>query len=85
MNGNLELLADGGPTGAWRNVVIDMSAYDGQMATVDFLFTTTAVVERVGWYLDDIRIEGTNAVPEPATLSIVGLAGLACAFRRRRA
>ena len=80
VNGDLQILADGGPTSGWRNVVLDLSAYDNMMLDIEFRFTTTTVVERVGWYLDDVAIRG---VPAPSALALLGLGGLASARRRR--
>lgn len=81
VNGDVLLLADGGPTGDWREVTLDLSAYDGMSSvTVDFLFTTTGVVERVGWYIDDVSISG---VPAPASAALLGLGGLVATRRRR--
>ena len=82
VNGNEEYFADGGPTGDWRPVTLDLSAYDGLGAvTIDFEFSTTGVVERVGWYVDDVTI---SAVPEPASFGLLALAGLAFLRLRRR-
>lgn len=81
VNGDLLLLADGGPTGDWREVSLDLSAYDGMSSvTLEFVFSTTSVVERVGWYIDDVAIRG---VPAPASAALLGLAGLAATRRRR--
>lgn len=81
VNGDVLLLADGGPTAGWREVTLDLSAYDGlSSVTVDFVFTTTAVVERVGWYIDDVSI---NGVPAPASAALLGLGGLVATRRRR--
>lgn len=82
VNGNQEYLSDGNSLDAWREVVLDLSAYDGLASvTIDFNFITTGVVERTGWYIDDVSI---TAVPSPAGLALLGLAGVA-ARRRRRA
>lgn len=86
VNGNLEYFSDGLSNGDWREVVLDWSAYDGlSNVTVDFQFSTTGVVERVGWYLDDVSITGRAAIPEPASLGLlmIGLAGFATGRRRR--
>ncbi|MFG0259076.1 MAG: PEP-CTERM sorting domain-containing protein [Phycisphaerales bacterium JB041] len=81
VNGDVLLLADGGPTSGWREVVLDLSAYDGMNSvTIDFLFSTTGVVERVGWYIDDVAIRG---VPAPASAALLGLGGLVATRRRR--
>jgi len=81
VNGDVLLLADGGPTNGWREVTLDLSAYDGMNSvTIDFLFSTTGVVERVGWYIDDVAIRG---VPAPASAALLGLGGLVATRRRR--
>jgi hypothetical protein len=80
VNGNQEYLSDGFSNAAWRNVTLDLAAYDNQSAVdIAFVFTTTGVVERTGWYVDDV---GLTAVPEPtgAGLLVVGLMAL---FQRR--
>ena len=71
-----------GTSGAeWVVESIDLSAYDGlDTVTIEFRMWATTVVNRPGWYLDDISI---TAVPAPGALALLGLAGLA--GRRRRA
>ncbi|MFG0245524.1 MAG: PEP-CTERM sorting domain-containing protein [Phycisphaerales bacterium JB052] len=80
VNGDLQLLADGGPTSGWRSVMLDLSAYDNSMLDIEFRFTTTTVVERVGWYIDDVGIRG---VPAPSALALLGLGGFVASRRRR--
>lgn len=90
VNGNVEYLSDGDSGGtAWRPVNLDLSAYDGlSSVTIDFQFTTTTVVERVGWYIDDVEINGDTtagpAVPEPSSIALCGLGAIMCAFYARR-
>ncbi|GIW74716.1 MAG: hypothetical protein KatS3mg103_1238 [Phycisphaerales bacterium] len=81
VNGDQLYLSDGGPTSGWREVILDLNGYAG-LSSVDivFNFTSTSVVERVGWYIDDVEI---TAVPAPASLALLGMGGLA-AIRRRR-
>lgn len=81
VNGDEVYFADGGPTNGWRTVNLDLSAYDGLAdVTIEFSFITTSVVERVGWYVDDVAITG---VPTPASAALLGFAGLAATRRRR--
>jgi hypothetical protein len=79
VNGNEEYFSDGDSNLAWREVILDLSAYDGMSGvTIEFEFHATSVVERVGWYVDDVGITG---IPAPASIALLALAGLA---RRRR-
>jgi hypothetical protein len=85
VNGNEEYISDGGPT-AWRLVNVDLGVYDGlSSVVVDFTFSSTGVVERVGWYLDDVSLTGDHVVvPIPATLALLGVGLVAIGFQRRR-
>ena len=64
----------------WEYVSIDLFDFDG-MSEVEIVFELHAstVVEKAGWYIDDVAI---NGVPAPGALALLGLAGLA--GRRRR-
>ncbi|UYV13237.1 MAG: PEP-CTERM sorting domain-containing protein [Phycisphaera sp.] len=81
VNGNQEYLSDGDSMDAWRGVTLDLSAYDG-LGSVDivFNFTSTTVVERTGWYIDDVSI---RAIPAPGAMALLGLGGLVAVRRRR--
>ncbi len=52
------------PPAAWEVVSVDLSAFDG-MSSVDISFDlyATTVVERAGWYVDDIVIAGDPIRP----------------------
>lgn len=53
-------IADNIPTENWSRHSIDLTAYAGQQqVTVQFAFFATAEVNRMGWYLDDIRLAST--------------------------
>ncbi|MEX0876152.1 MAG: PEP-CTERM sorting domain-containing protein, partial [Phycisphaerales bacterium] len=80
VNGNLIDLRDGGPTNGWRDVSFDLSAYDNSSFDLEFRFSTSTVVERVGWYIDDVAVTG---VPAPASMALLGLGGLVATRRRR--
>lgn len=77
-----ELFNDNGTSGSiWVEESVDLSAYDGLAnVEVEFRMFATTVVDRPGWYLDDIRISG---IPTPGSLALLGLGGLAAARRRR--
>ncbi len=80
VNGSLISLRDGGPTGDWRAVSFDLSGFDNSIFDLEFRFSTTGVVERVGWYIDDVAITG---VPAPSALALLGLGGVVAGRRRR--
>ena len=81
VNGVQLYLSDGNSGLAWRDVVLDLSAFDGQSEVdVSFVFSTTGVVERVGWYIDDVTVSG---IPTPGAAGLLGVAGLAATRRRR--
>lgn len=44
------------PSADWEEVAIDISSYAGSSITVEFLLHATTVVNRPGWYLDDITL-----------------------------
>ena len=81
VNGDNLYLSDGDSLDAWRQVTLDLNAYAG-LSSVDitFNFLTTGVVERTGWYIDDVEI---RAIPAPASLALLGLGGIAAVRRRR--
>lgn len=81
VNGTSVYLSDGDSMDAWRLVSLDLSSFDGAASLdINFEFTSTAVVERTGWYLDDIAVRG---VPAPSALALIGLGGLVSTRRRR--
>lgn len=81
VNGTEVYLSDGDSSDAWRLVSLDLSAFDGSTSlNINFEFSSTAVVERTGWYLDDIAVRG---VPAPSAVALLGLGGLASLRRRR--
>ena len=80
INGTAIDLRDGGPTGDWRAVSLDLSNFDNSIFDLEFRFSATAVVERVGWYIDDVAITG---VPAPSAVALLGLGGLVAGRRRR--
>jgi hypothetical protein len=80
VNGQVISLRDGGPTTNWRLVSLDLSAFDNTVFDLSFQFDTTAVVDRVGWYIDNVAVTG---IPTPASAMLLGLGGIVCSRRRR--
>ncbi len=80
VNGSRISLRDGGPTNGWRAVSFDLSGFDNSIFDLEFRFTATTVVERVGWYIDDVAVSG---VPAPSALALLGLGGVMVGRRRR--
>jgi hypothetical protein len=51
-----------GATPFWELETIDLSAFDNQNSvTVEFRMFATTVVNRAGWYIDDVRISGNGS------------------------
>ena len=73
----------------WTQQTVDLTPWVGGTVTLQFLLHATTVVNRAGWYLDDMTLtadDGNTAVPEPATwlLTSAGLGiGIFAASRRR--
>ncbi|MFU8829338.1 MAG: hypothetical protein ACNA8P_07880 [Phycisphaerales bacterium] len=73
--------SSGALTGQWVTETIDLSDFDGEaIVEIEFLLFATTVVNRPGWYIDDVRISG---IPTPGTAGLVALAGLSAVRRRR--
>lgn len=52
------------PTADWTFLAVPLDAYAGMASvTVEFNVNATTVVNRSGWYLDDVRIEGCVLIP----------------------
>jgi len=50
----------------WEEVVIDLTPYVGDIISVEFHMLSSTVVNRSGWYIDDVRVY-TGAPPPTAT------------------
>lgn len=70
--------SDGGPS-TWREITADLTGFDGT-GSIEWEFITTTVVERVGWYLDDVSV---TLIPAPGALALVAFGGC-LGLRRRR-
>ena len=71
------------PPTDWELINVDLSDYVGGDVTISFDLFATTVVERAGWYIDDVLITG-NAVPEPSSIALVSLGAFGLLVRRRR-
>lgn len=79
VGGTQVYLSNGNSLLDWRDVTLDLSGISGP-GDIVFRFTASGVVERVGWYIDDVVVRG---IPAPATAALLGLGGLVGARRRR--
>lgn len=72
----------------WTQRSVDLTPYVGGNATIEFRLFATTVVNRTGWYVDDVTLTADipNTVPEPSSvlLMIGGIGGL-FVLRRRKA
>jgi hypothetical protein len=62
----------------------DISAYAGQSGQLQFTVPCTPDLGENGFELDDITFSTTTVTPEPNTLALVVMGGLALAARRWR-
>jgi hypothetical protein len=66
------------PSADWELVTVDISAHAGSTVEVEFLLHSTTVVNRPGWYIDDVEISycqaGTPVERGIPTLSTAGIA-----------
>ena len=66
VNGTQVFLGDDSATHDWSELVIDLSAYAGNPSvTIQFSVWTTTVVNRMGWYVDDVAITSCEPAEGP--------------------
>ncbi|MDH3217453.1 MAG: immune inhibitor A, partial [Candidatus Krumholzibacteria bacterium] len=53
----------------WHKATFDLTAYKGQTVTIRLHFGSDSSVQRVGWYVDDVRIEGAEDTEGPSFVS----------------
>ncbi len=73
----------------WAREAVSLDAFAGGTVELSFTLQASQVINRAGWYLDEMALVGERAVPvpEPTTASLLlgGLAALAFGRRRRGA
>ena len=55
---------------AWVQQVVDLTPYVGGLAIVEFHMLSSTVVERAGWYIDDLEVSGTPVPVELQSLTV---------------
>jgi len=53
----------------WHKATFDLSAYKGQPVIIRWHFGSDSSVNKVGWYIDDVRVEGVEDTEGPAFAS----------------
>ncbi len=62
------------PTAGWQQAVVDLTPYAGTTRTIAFEFTSDDSIDYEGWYLDDILVTGSSALPNLAPFRPTGWA-----------
>jgi subtilisin family serine protease len=66
----LEPMFTGTTTGNfWHKVTFNLTPYKGQTVMIRFHFGSDGSVQYAGWYIDDVRIEGTTDTAPPVFIS----------------
>lgn len=50
---------------AWEEQVIDLTPFVGAVATIEFHFLSSGVINHAGWYIDDVRVYTGSPGPTP--------------------
>jgi hypothetical protein len=58
-----------GRLGALQPVVVDLSSYAGKTVTIRFRLATDPDGKGLGWFIDDVRLEGNRVTCPPVALS----------------
>jgi hypothetical protein len=53
----------------WHRAAFDLTAYKGMTVVIRLHFGSDSSVQRVGWYVDDVRVEGVEDTEAPAFVS----------------
>jgi hypothetical protein len=53
----------------WHQVIFDLTPYKGQLVTIRLHFGSDSSVQRVGWYVDDVMVQGINDTEGPSIVS----------------
>jgi bacillopeptidase F len=71
----------------WTQRSVDLAAFVGAPVTLEFRLFATTVVNRAGWYIDDVALTAEpsgNEVPEPSTMLMSGALGVVVLLSRKR-
>lgn len=70
----------------WEKITVDLTPFVGGLVTVQFDMFATTVVNRAGWYIDDVHLttSGDAVIPEPGTVVMLASALGLLWFGRRR-
>jgi hypothetical protein len=63
------------PSADWELVTVDLTAYAGSTVDVEFLLHSTTVVNRPGWYIDDVEVSYCAPEQQEPAIPAVGLIG----------
>lgn len=75
VNSDLLYTASGSTGFQWQPVVLNLDAYAGLAAVqIRFDFFATITVQRMGWYIDDVKLEGTPGLTGPGADLAIALA-----------
>jgi hypothetical protein len=55
---------------AWVQQMVDLTPYVGGVVTVEWHFMSSTVVNRAGWYIDDVLVDGTPVPVELQTFTV---------------
>jgi hypothetical protein len=63
------------PSADWELMTVDLSAYAGSTVDVEFLLHSTTVVNRPGWYIDDVEVSFCAPEQQEPAIPAVGILG----------
>jgi len=62
------------PPAGWACRAVDLTPYEGRTVAVEFRMMSSTTIERSGWYIDDVTVQGrTTEVPGTVPASVLHL------------